>query len=354
MTVHPDARTKGLEGPAISFPSWLMIGTRDWLMSGLFLGRPLTHRPNISWWVAISSLLCYLLLVLLFPKPIQSCVQRLGDRPASSFLTGLLAILLLGPITLLLAASVVGMVVVPFLFCACILAFLFGKVAVYQFIGQRFGLQTGLGLLKNPLGAVLVGSLLFFLLYMIPILGFVIWGIVTTLALGAVILATGQTLQTELPTSGSSSEDPPLVPVKTRADAASSPDMPEEPTLLPRAGFWIRLAATTLDFILIGTLISAFEMKSVFLPIWVLYHLGMWGWKGTSIGGLVFGLRIVRVNGDPIGFGVALVRCLSAFFSALVLFLGFFWVGWNRDRQSWHDIIAGTIIVRYPKGTPLI
>jgi uncharacterized RDD family membrane protein YckC len=79
----------------------------------------------------------------------------------------------------------------------------------------------------------------------------------------------------------------------------------------------------------------------------------MWSWKGTTIGGVVFGLRIVRRDGRPIDFAVALLRSLASFFSALVVFVGFFWAGWNREKQSWHDLIAGTIVIKVPKGVPL-
>jgi uncharacterized RDD family membrane protein YckC len=92
----------------------------------------------------------------------------------------------------------------------------------------------------------------------------------------------------------------------------------------------------------------------LFLPVWILYHLVMWAWKGTTVGGIVLRLNIVRLNGEPINFAVALVRCLSAFFSTLLFCLGFFWAGWSRDRQSWHDIIAGTVIVRLPPGARLV
>jgi uncharacterized RDD family membrane protein YckC len=45
---------------------------------------------------------------------------------------------------------------------------------------------------------------------------------------------------------------------------------------------------------------------------------------------------------------------LASVFSAVALGLGFFWAGWTRNRQSWHDRIAGTVIVRMPKGMSLI
>ena len=50
----------------------------------------------------------------------------------------------------------------------------------------------------------------------------------------------------------------------------------------------------------------------------------------------------------------ASIRALAAAFSFVVLFLGFFWIIWDKDRQGWHDKIAGTVVVRLPRGTPLV
>jgi uncharacterized RDD family membrane protein YckC len=106
-----------------------------------------------------------------------------------------------------------------------------------------------------------------------------------------------------------------------------------------------------LDLVLLGLLI---HLGPVFLIVWVAYHVGMWAWKGTTIGGIVLGIKVVRLDGKPIDFAVALVRSLSSFFSAFALFLGFFWAGWDRERQAWHDKIAGTVVVRAPRGVSLI
>jgi uncharacterized RDD family membrane protein YckC len=40
------------------------------------------------------------------------------------------------------------------------------------------------------------------------------------------------------------------------------------------------------------------------------------------------------------------IRSLSSLFSGIPLGLGFLWVGWNAERQSWHDLVAGTVIIR--------
>jgi uncharacterized RDD family membrane protein YckC len=87
---------------------------------------------------------------------------------------------------------------------------------------------------------------------------------------------------------------------------------------------------------------------------WIAYHIAMWTWRATTMGGIVLGLKLVRLDGKEISFPVALVRGLACCLSAFPLFLGFFWAGWDAERQSWHDKIAGTVIVREPKGSPLI
>ena len=29
-----------------------------------------------------------------------------------------------------------------------------------------------------------------------------------------------------------------------------------------------------------------------------------------------------------------------------MIFLGFFWIGWDDRKQGWHDKLAGTLVVR--------
>jgi len=124
--------------------------------------------------------------------------------------------------------------------------------------------------------------------------------------------------------------------------------------MMPRAGFWIRLTATALDFVALCWILMLPHLDSFFLFFWIAYQIGMWSWKGTTIGGIVCNLKVVRLDGKNADVAVCLVRGLASIFSALPLLLGFFWVGWTRERQSWHDKIAGTVIVRVPKGISLI
>jgi len=83
------------------------------------------------------------------------------------------------------------------------------------------------------------------------------------------------------------------------------------------------------------------------------YHIGFWTWKGTTVGGIICQLRVVRVDGAPLRFADALVRGLSSIFSLAVLGLGGLWILKDPERQAWHDKIAGTYVVKVPRNWPL-
>jgi len=321
---------------------------------GLMQVRPIAPQVGWVWAVVGICLLVYFLIAVLFPRPIQACVDTLEKRPIGSFFMGILLFVLLAPLTFLLAVSIVGIPVIPFLFCAMIVAFLFGKVSVYRFAGTQLGKQFNIATLQLPLVAFLFGAMIFCLLYMIPVLGFLVWGAVIPFGMGAAALAAFGGLRRE--GNGKSAvgavaatasiplaSDPPLMP-----GAASPADF----ISMPRAGFWLRTCATVLDVLLFVFVLIVTGPKAVLF--WLVYHVAMWAWKGTTVGGIVVGIKLVRVDGRPIDLGVALVRAAAGIFSALVLGLGFFWAGWDRGKQSWHDKIAGTVMVKVPKGTPLL
>jgi len=81
--------------------------------------------------------------------------------------------------------------------------------------------------------------------------------------------------------------------------------------------------------------------------LFLLYFTLFTGEGGQTLGKMVLGIRVQRVNGSPVGYGRALVRTLgyivSFFFST---FLGFLWVLWDKKKQAWHDKIAGTEVVK--------
>lgn len=330
-----------------------MNGLKDWLSQGLLLGRPLPPKVRLAQKAALLSLVLCGFLTALFPKAVQSGAGILQERPAGSFLAGILTFVLVAPVCLLLVVSVVGILVVPFLLCGLMLTLLIGKAAFYQFLGKRLAAQIGVTFLATPIPSLLLGSGFFFLLYMVPLLGFLAMGIGTLFAMGASILAVAGSFGRE----GAAEPEP--IPVSTgdrgrSGQVALGTGAPEEPGLIymPRAGFWRRTAAAILDLLLFAPLLPLIHVGA--LALMVVYFTLMWTWKGTTIGGIVLGLKLTRLDGRPVTLIVALVRSLASFLSAMALGLGFFWVGWDREKQAWHDKIAGTIVVKAPKGVSLI
>jgi uncharacterized RDD family membrane protein YckC len=122
----------------------------------------------------------------------------------------------------------------------------------------------------------------------------------------------------------------------------------------PRAGFWERMGAALLDMVLVGIFAAIVHFPPFGLLIGLVYFAGMWTWKQTTIGGIVIGLKVVRIDGQKFTFLTAIVRALAAMFSVVVFFFGFLWIGWDVEKQGWHDKIAGTVVVRLPRGVPLV
>jgi uncharacterized RDD family membrane protein YckC len=141
--------------------------------------------------------------------------------------------------------------------------------------------------------------------------------------------------------------------------------------VLARAGFVSRTIAFFLDVILVG--LAAGLINSVMAGAWGIFGLNQfpigrhllvgasisssllmwlcwfplaWHLVGCSPGKAIVGLRVVCVNGHPLGLRRALLRFGAYWLSGLPLFLGFLWSLVDPEGRTWHDHIAGTRIVR--------
>src|SRR6185503_6854154 len=260
-------------GGLVRFP--FPVGwSRDWLGHGLLLGRPLPHQYVWTWVVAGVFLLIYVLLAVLFPRPIQASVDALQTKPGSSLFTGFLTLLLIVPLIIVLIMTVVGILAVPFVVCGFIGAFIFGKVAVYRYAGEQIGHQLGASVLEKPLLALVVGVLLFYLLYTIPLVGLIVWATVVPLGIGAAVLALFKSYRSTTP------RPPPTVPIPPVAFAGSlAPPVTAEAAMgAVRVGFWPRVVASALDFIIVAIITGLLFRRhapALFIPIWAVYHIAM-------------------------------------------------------------------------------
>jgi uncharacterized RDD family membrane protein YckC len=296
--------------------------TPAWVARGLAWGRPV---PMEVFGVAVLAglfMLSAIAVAGLFPGTTVRLRETAENGPLIAFFVGLLALVLAGPLFILLAVSVVGIVLIPFLVCGLAVSIFLGRMAVHGALGHRLAVAVALPWLSAPIPSVLAGTVILVAVYNLPLLGILVWGVTTPIGLGAALLAAARHL-------------------------ASRPvDDLVIPGELPAVGFWPRLGATLLDLLLVAGVLAIFRWPQGFVPVWILYHGILWSWKSTTVGGLALGLRIVRIDGKPMSAALATVRCLCAFLSFAAFFVGFFWAAWDARRQSWHDKITGTVIVR--------
>lgn len=401
----PTARVEGdvvnpvdLGGIGLPQIQWL----KEWVIHCVLKLRPLAPQVGWVWVVAGAFLLFYLLVAITLPKPVQSCVSELTRRPVTSFFLGVMTLPLALIVCLILAITGIGLIVVVFLLPALLFAGLVGKVGLLEYLGDSIRRATGASNPFSPLVALLVGTLLLTVLYLIPLLGLLAFAVTGLWGLGAAVSATFSGMKREMPEKPASPASmppaaaaaagfaPAPMPVTTAPTeaaftantttstptetnpaaqpfaaaiplAAPAPTAVPDALAYPRAGLWERMGAAFLDIVLVGILTGIASNlpgplghpPMVFL-VALAYFAGMWTWKGTTVGGIVLGLKVARLDNQPVTFLVALVRGLAAAFSLMVLFLGFLWIAWDPEKQGWHDRIAGTVVIRLPRGTPLV
>jgi len=83
------------------------------------------------------------------------------------------------------------------------------------------------------------------------------------------------------------------------------------------------------------------------LVVFVLFVRAM-GKTGQTWGSKIVGVKVVLAsNGETIGFGKALGRTLFAgFISANVFYLGFLWMIWDDEKQTWQDKVVKSIVIK--------
>lgn len=153
---------------------------------------------------------------------------------------------------------------------------------------------------------------------------------------------------------------PPPVEARLRADGPV-----DAGTGVEYASFWRRGAAYLLDelgktliwlpiitvFMLLtgGSTTSPDPNDPLALLPRILLGLG-YDWifwtQGWTPGAAAMEIRITDAAGRPPGPGRAAIRVLGAIVSGMAFLVGYAWMLRSSRRQTWHDIMAGTVVVR--------
>jgi len=139
------------------------------------------------------------------------------------------------------------------------------------------------------------------------------------------------------------------------------------------AGFWLRLMAYIVDWLVLtvlGVILitglsllltylgndlgneSAVMMlqgmaKVITLIMALIYYAAMESSsKQATLGKLALGIKVTDLKGERISFLKASVRFLSKILSVLLLFIGFIMIAFTQKKQGLHDMIAGAVVIK--------
>ncbi|HXS28627.1 MAG TPA: RDD family protein [Steroidobacteraceae bacterium] len=395
-----------------------VAGLRGWIRECLLYARPLAPdlRLGWAWGIALSLLALYALIALLFRDTVQRCVNTLELHPGPSLLAAIIATLLVPALVIALVITVIGIAALPFLWLGLFCIGIFGRIVALGWLGGRFLRLGNLHTATSVAMAVLLGGIVAIGLYLVPVLGFIVYALLGVFGFGAVIYTMVLTAKAARErrgpagpqgaasaasmgkpsgpstsgATGPAARDPggraaagPTAADAVAAGAAAAVAAAAEPAATdpaaagqgatgqsstgawggpaldpqlalthPRAGFWMRMGALFIDLLLVSFALSLLYQHGWrgTLLIVAAYAAIMWKLRGTTVGGIVFDLQVVRLDARPIDWGTAIVRALACFLSLVVLGLGFLWIAIDPERQAWHDKIAGTVVVRAARG----
>jgi uncharacterized RDD family membrane protein YckC len=137
---------------------------------------------------------------------------------------------------------------------------------------------------------------------------------------------------------------------KSSPSLSSSGD-DEPPTLMDKYQFFAYFEPIALDphrDIYIRRFSKNFPVQGAigFLVIPWLWFALMESVAGGSPGKLATGIRVRRKDYGKAGLGVTTVRFFAKILSTLIFFLGYIIAFFDRKRQSLHDKIANTLVVK--------
>jgi uncharacterized RDD family membrane protein YckC len=136
------------------------------------------------------------------------------------------------------------------------------------------------------------------------------------------------------------------------------------------APFLVRIAVMIYELLLVAAVLFIATLPFLYLVgsaetgwlhhLFQLYLVGVlfayfsvfWLRRGQTLPMKTWRIRLVNADGAPLTLRQAALRFGVALFGLALGGIGFWWALFDRDRQFLHDRIAGTRIVRVPRGTP--
>jgi uncharacterized RDD family membrane protein YckC len=144
---------------------------------------------------------------------------------------------------------------------------------------------------------------------------------------------------------------PPYAPAAYSAMSLAQSGPGSLATSLPRFGaFLFDLVIYGVMAIVLMTVAGALGLSGLgvllALALHPLYFVGFWSTSGQTPGYKAAGLQLVKTDGTRPTLGSSIVRYVGWEISKLAFYLGCLWMIWDYQKQTWHDKMARTLVIR--------
>lgn len=137
------------------------------------------------------------------------------------------------------------------------------------------------------------------------------------------------------------------------------------------AGFWIRFVARMIDGVILGATQALIALGffgtfgAQFMPgvrrsasigimltfqvfsyaTAIAYETVLLRYRGATLGKMALGLKVVRSNGNPLGWGISIGRYFMYLVSAMILLVGYIMAGFDDEKRALHDRVCDTRVI---------
>jgi hypothetical protein len=178
LVMSPDARVDGkitqIRMPGF-LPSLAAILLGGWLITWAVFGAAVLFGL-----IGLAAL-----IIALAPGHVETAVACMDRSFAVSFLRGVFWTIMIAPVALLLAVSIIGIILIPLQMFVVALAFLAGYVVSAAYIGRKvfacFGKQP------PPFADAIAGMVIFYAIGFMPVIGLTVKAVFLMSGFGAVV-----------------------------------------------------------------------------------------------------------------------------------------------------------------------
>ena len=135
------------------------------------------------------------------------------------------------------------------------------------------------------------------------------------------------------------------------------------------AGFWLRFGAVLIDWLVLSVvnfgiglvvgltagqaagiqsvdqLVRQMVVVMIQLAINISYECIMIGKFGATLGKMACKIKVVRADGSPVGYGLAIGRYFAKMLSGLICLVGYIMAAFDDEKRTLHDRICNTRVI---------